>query len=180
MTITITIPTLTHCVCSDSGVSKAVKFIVDENAGKLARWLRLMGYDTRLFSGRDDGQMVKIAMSDKRTILTRDRQILRRRQITNGQIKAVLLCDDNPWLQLRQVMDALKLEPRHRPFTICLECNEPLLPRERDSVRELVPPYVFQTQSQYMQCPACHRIYWRGTHWEAMSRQLQSIGEALR
>ncbi|MEW6141549.1 MAG: Mut7-C RNAse domain-containing protein [Chloroflexota bacterium] len=157
-----------------------MNFIVDENAGKLARWLRLMGYDTRLFSGEDDGQMVKIALAENRTMLTRDRQILRRKPVASGRIKAVLLGDDNPWLQLRQVMGVLKLESRHRPFSICLECNEPLLPRERDAVRELVPPYVFQTQSQYMQCPKCRRVYWRGTHWEAMSQRLQTLGDTSR
>ncbi len=154
-----------------------MKFIVDENAGKLARWLRLMGYDTRLFSGEDDGQMVKIALAENRIMLTRDRQIPRRKPVVTGRARTILLSDDNPWLQLRQVMSVLKLEPRHRPFSICLECNEPLLPRERDAVRELVPPYVFQTQTRYMQCPKCRRIYWQGTHWEAMSRRLQALGD---
>ncbi|MCX8127059.1 MAG: Mut7-C RNAse domain-containing protein [Dehalococcoidia bacterium] len=157
-----------------------MKFVVDENAGRLARWLRLMGYDTRLFSGRDDGQMIKIALTEGRTMLTRDRQILRRRLVTSGKVKAVLLHDDNPWTQLQQVMGTLKLEPYYRPFSICLECNEPLVPREREAVRDLVPVYVFQTQSQYTQCPKCRRVYWRGTHWEAMNRQLKSLRDATR
>lgn len=157
-----------------------MKFIVDENAGKLARWLRLMGYDTRLFSGDDDGQMVRIALTENRILLTRDRQIPKRKPVVTGRAKAILLGDDDPWLQLRQVIGSLKLDTQRQPFSICLECNEPLQPRERDAVRELVPPYVFQTRSQYMQCPRCRRVYWRGTHWEAMHQRLQAFGDAAR
>ena len=153
----------------------APKFIVDCNVGKLAKWLRLMGYDTRFFNGSDDSQLVAIAQAEGRVILSRDTQIMKRRVITSGQLKAVLIHSDEPERQMQQVIDALGLDCRFRPFTLCLECNQVLVERSKGEVKDLVPPYVFQTQSQFVQCPACHRIYWRGTHWQAMTKTLKKF-----
>jgi len=153
-----------------------IKFVVDNNVGKLAKWLRIMGYDALLFREKDDGEMIKIALSDNRVVLTKDTQIMQRRLITSGRLKAILIEDDDSKAQLRQVAEALKLDYQLRPFSVCLECNENLVERDKDEVRDLVPPYVFKTQSQYMECPSCHRIYWQGTHWQAMSRELERMG----
>jgi len=153
----------------------APKFIADCNVGKLARWLRLMGYDTRFFNGGSDSQLVTMAQAEGRVILTRDTRIMKRRVITSGRLKAILIQNDEPELQMRQVIDDLDLDGQFRPFTICLECNQVLVERNKDEVKDLVPPYVYQTQSQFMQCPACHRIYWRGTHWQAMTERLKKF-----
>jgi len=150
----------------------APKFIVDNNVGKLVKWLRIMGYDTQLFSGSDDANMITTALAEGRVILTRDTQIVKRRVVANGRLKVILIQSDEPERQMRQVIDTLNLDCRFRPFAICLECNQLLLERSKQQVKDLVPPYVFQTQNQYMECPACHRIYWRGTHWQAMTRKL--------
>ena len=155
----------------------AIKFIVDNNVGKLAKWLRIMGYDALLFSGVDDGRMVKMALAQNRVILTKDSQIMERRLVTSGRLKAVLIEDDDVKAQLRQVVTALNLDYHFRPFSICLECNQPLLDRDKESVRELAPPFVFKTQKLYMECPSCHRLYWRGTHWQAMSRELDKLAK---
>jgi uncharacterized protein with PIN domain len=157
------------------GLKDAPKFIVDCNVGKLAKWLRLMGYDTTFFNGTDDSQLVATALAEGRVILSRDNPIMERRVITSGKLKAILIQSDEPELQIRQVIDALGLDSHFRPFTICLECNQPLEERKKGEVKELVPPYVFKTQSQFMQCPACKRIYWRGTHWQAMTRRLEKL-----
>ena len=149
------------------------KFLVDINAGKLARWLRLMGYDTLLFRDKDDGEMLNIALSQERVILTKDSQVIKRQLITSGKLKAIFIEDDNPKTQLRQIVSALNLDYQFKPFSVCLECNQNLIERDKNEVRDLVPPYVFKTQSQYMECPSCHRIYWRGTHWQAMSKELE-------
>ncbi len=151
------------------------KFIVDNNVGKLTRWLRIMGYDTLFFGGSDDSNMVAMALAEGRVILTRDTQIMERRVVTSGKLKAVFITSDEPERQMHQVIDTLNLDCQFRPFTICLECNQPLVERRPEQVTDLVPPYVFQTQSQYMECPACHRIYWRGTHWQAMTRTLEKL-----
>ncbi|MBM3118058.1 MAG: hypothetical protein FJ006_00645 [Chloroflexi bacterium] len=154
------------------GQAVEIKFIVDHNVGKLAKWLRIMGYDAVLFTGEDDGKMVKTALAQNRVILTKDTQIMRRRVITSGRLKAILIENSDHKAQLRQVVDVLKLDC-FRPFSICLECNEVLVEKDKDEVRDLVPPYVFKTRSKFMECRSCHRIYWQGTHWEAMSRELE-------
>ncbi len=150
-----------------------IKFIVDNNVGKLAKWLRIMGYDASFFAEEDDGRMVKLALAQDRIILTKDTQIMRRRLVTSGRLKAVLIEGDDSTEQLRQIVKALNLDYHFRPFSICLECNQNLVERDREAVRDLVPPHVFKTQSLYMECPSCHRIYWRGTHWQAMSQELE-------
>jgi len=152
-----------------------IKFIVDNNVGKLVKWLRIMGYDTLFFGGSSDSGMIAIALNEDRVILTRDTQIMKRRVVTSGQLKAILITSDEPELQMRQVIDTLNLDCQYRPFSLCLECNQPLVERSKEQVKDLVPPYVFQTQSQYVECPACHRIYWKGTHWQAMTKKLKKF-----
>ena len=151
------------------------RFIVDNNVGKLAKWLRMMGYDAILFDEKDDGEMVKVALSQGRVILTKDTQFMKRRVITTGKVRAVLIEDDNPKAQLSYVVSMLDLDYHFRPFSLCLECNQELVERTKEEVRNLVPPYVFKTQNQYMECPSCRRIYWRGTHWQAMSKKLEQF-----
>jgi len=154
------------------------RFVVDTNVGKLARWLRLMGYDALFINPIDDDRLIAFALKENRVLLTKDTRIMLRRVVTSGKLKALLIEDDDPKAQLRYVIAAMKLN-FNRQFTICLECNEPLVPRSKEDVRDLVPPYVFQTQSQYFQCPACHRIYWRGTHWQRMKRELETLTEGV-
>lgn len=152
------------------------KFIVDVNVGKLARWLRMLGYDTIFMNDIDDGALVDIGLKEERVLLTKDTQIMLRRPVTSGKVRALLTSEDDPRKQVRQVITEMKLD-RNREFTLCLECNVPLVPRSKDEVQDLVPPYVFKTQSQYYQCPGCRRIYWRGTHWEHMNRELAMLME---
>jgi uncharacterized protein with PIN domain len=157
------------------GMAGTPKFIIDHNVGKLARWLRLMGYDARFFDGDDDAEMLAVAKAEGRIILSRDTRIMQRRLITSGQIGAVLIESDRPQKQIRQVIDSLGLDSRFRPFSLCLECNQLLVERAKDEVKDLVPPYVFKTQGQFRQCPNCGRIYWRGTHWRAMLKRLEGF-----
>ena len=152
-----------------------LKFIVDQNVGKLARWLRVMGYDSLFFDGNDDSQMVAQALAEGRVILTRDTEIMKRRVVTSGRLRAVLIDSEELECQMRQLIDTLDLKRQFRPFTLCLECNQLLAERSKEEVRDRVPPYVYQTQDQYMECPACHRIYWRGTHWVAMTQRLRKF-----
>jgi uncharacterized protein with PIN domain len=152
-----------------------IRFVADNNVGKLVRWLRLMGYDTVLLKEKDDGQMIKIALSEDRVILTKDTQFMRRRLVTNGALKTVHIKQDDPRVQVQDVTKTLKLDYHFRPFSLCLECNRELVPRSKEEVKNLVPPHVFETQTQYRQCPGCQRIYWPGTHWQAMVKKLQDL-----
>ena len=152
-----------------------MKFIVDNNVGKLAKWLRMMGYDTLFFNGSDDAQMVATALAEDRVILTMDTQIMVRGVVTSGRLKAILIESDKPEEQIQQVIETLNLDCQFRPFALCLECNETLEDRSGQAVKDRVPPYVYQTQSKYVECPTCHRIYWRGTHWQAMTKKLEKF-----
>ncbi|MBN2187514.1 MAG: Mut7-C RNAse domain-containing protein [Dehalococcoidia bacterium] len=152
-----------------------IKFIVDNNVGKLARWLRMMGYDTLLFKKKNDSKMIRIALRENRVILTKDTQLMKRRVITSGKLKAVLITQNDPKAQLQATVGNLNLSYFFSPFSLCLECNQRLMPRDKKEVQNSVPPYVFKTQNQYMECPVCHRIYWQGTHWQAMTRELKIL-----
>lgn len=136
-----------------------------------------MGFDSLFFNGENDSDMVRQALAEGRVILTRDTEIMERRVVRNGRLKAILINSEVPKTQIRQVLNSLDLKPHFRPFTICLECNEPLTGKTKEEVENRVPPYVFRTQSQYMECPACQRIYWRGTHWEAMIKKLEELAD---
>jgi uncharacterized protein len=152
-----------------------LNFIVDHNVGKLLRWLRLMGFNSLFFTGEDDGLMVKQALAEDRIILTRDTGIMKRRLVTSGRVKAILLESEDPERQMRQLLSALDLKAQARPFTLCLEDNAPLLAASKEDVKDRVPPYVFKTQTQYVECPACRRVYWRGTHYLAMLHRLEKM-----
>jgi hypothetical protein len=153
------------------------RFIVDSNVGKLAKWLRMMGYDTVFINSIDDDELIRIALKEERVLLTKDTQIMKRRVVTSGELRTILVREDNPKEQLLRVVKALNLDCQVRQFTRCLECNHNLEPRSREEVKGLVPPYVFRTQTQYMQCPRCCRIYWRGTHWQRMRAELEKLVE---
>ena len=148
------------------------KFIVDANVGKLVRWLRMMGYDAVFFDEPDDGRMVKLALAQGRTVITRDSVFMKRRAVTSGRVRALLVAGDDPESQMRDVIGTLHLDNNYRPFTRCLECNTELNVRDKTDIAQLVPPRVYEKQQQYMACPLCGRIYWRGTHWQAMKKKL--------
>ena len=150
------------------------KFIADVNVGKLARWLRIMGYDTLFFRDGEDEELVKIAMKEDRILLTKDTGFLRRKEFFNGELKVLLLKDDDFKKQLLYVVKSLDLKD-FSPFSLCIECNESLVEKRKEEVKGLVPPYVYRTQDKYMMCPSCGRVYWRGTHWERMRRELEDI-----
>ena len=151
------------------------RFIVDLNCGKLAKWLRMIGYDTTLFDHRDDKYLIHTALSETRIILTRDTQMMQRRVITTGAIKAVFITRDNSLQQIRQVIKELGLNCAFKPFSLCLECNLPLVKISKEDVKDRVPPYVYQTQTQYVECPNCLRAYWSGTHWQAMLNKMEEL-----
>jgi uncharacterized protein with PIN domain len=151
------------------------KFIIDHNAGKLVKWLRMLGYDTIFFTGDNDMEMVSIALSENRMIITRDTGIIKRRLITSGRVLALLLVSEIATEQMKQVMRSLGIDDYKYLFTRCLECNGLLEERKKEDVEQRVPPYVFQTQDKYMECPFCGRIYWKGTHWQAMTNKINLI-----
>ncbi|MBI2304436.1 MAG: Mut7-C RNAse domain-containing protein [Chloroflexi bacterium] len=151
------------------------RFLADDNVGRLARWLRVLGYDTLYLKGLQDEELIAVAAREGRVLLTRDRQLVRRRLAAARGARTFLVGPEDLEGQLRQVAEAFGLDKGQRPFSRCLECNLPLVDREKDEVRGRVPPYVFQTQGQFRECPGCHRLYWRGTHWGHMMKKVDSL-----
>lgn len=152
-----------------------LKFIGDVNVGKLVRWLRTMGYDTAFFKGNDDSEIVRAALEEGRVILTRDTGLVERHLITSGRVRAVLLKSEKPQEQMKELSGKLKISSSLNPFTRCIECNLPLVARSKEEVEGKVPPYVLKTQEVFNECPHCHRVYWRGTHWRAMQKRLERL-----
>ena len=97
-----------------------MKFIVDHNVGKLAKWLRMMGRDTVFFTGDDDWQMIITALNEDRVIVTRDTGIMKMGVVTSGRLKAVHILSDKPEEQIRQIIESLDFNREEGLFTICL------------------------------------------------------------
>ena len=137
------------------------KFITDASLGRLAKWLRLLGYDTIVFPRQADRELLRQAVTENRIVLTR------RKDMTERQFSGRLfLIPGVDFIgQLNDVIGkySLKLDQR-KMFGICLECNEKLYPVAREEVRDLVPSFVFENCTEYNQCPSCHNVYWVGTH----------------
>src|SRR2546423_8572862 len=150
------------------------RFLADCNVGRLARWLRALGYDAPYHAHIEDAALVREAAAEDRVLLTRDRDLTKRRVITTGVVRAILIRDDEVTMQLRQVFAELGLELKEA-LTRCIECNSELESRVPAMVAERVPPYVRRTQSRYSECPQCGRIYWAGTHWQRMREVLLGL-----
>ncbi len=151
-----------------NGNDSSPRFIVDVMLGRLARWLRVLGYDTLYSSEMDDAELAQRARDEDRILLTRDVEVARRRGL-----RVLLLADDQIEGQLREVVRRLHLSTEEA-FSRCITCNVPLADLERAQAREWVPPYVFATQTRFRRCPTCGKVYWRGTHWAHMHEVLQS------
>ena len=150
------------------------RFLADCNVGRLARWLRVLGYDAAYEPALPDAQVVARALAERRVLLTRDADMMRRRVITGGALKAILLRDDRVDDQVRQVLTELALEPS-QALSRCLDCNAELEPRAKDAVADRLPAYVRATQDRFSECPSCARIYWPGTHWERMRERIAAL-----
>jgi uncharacterized protein with PIN domain len=152
------------------------RFVADGNVGRLARRLRMLGFDTRFEHPVDDGRLVEIARDEGRVLLTRDTRIFERRLVASGEARACFVRGDEVGDQLRQVVEAFGLEPLFAPFSRCLECNTPLRPALPEEA-SLAPPYVRATQTAFTRCPGCGRLYWGGTHRDAMLEVIDRLHE---
>ena len=144
-----------------------MKFIADIMVGKLARYLRMAGYDVAYFNDASDDFILETAMEEDRIVLTRDTLMLKRRQFINGALKSVFISDDDIRKQLIQVRSELNiiLGP---DLIRCLICNDELVKVLKKDVRNIVSPYVYKTKNEFMHCNGCGKYYWRGTHYDYM------------
>jgi len=137
-------------------------FIADAMLGRLAKSLRMLGYDTLFVPHIEDADLKHRALRDRRVLLTRDHEVAE----SALPIERVLVESDRLEDQLRQVVAAFDLDVASGLFTRCIVCNAPVEPMARERVRGLVPSYVFETQARFVRCPECKRIYWPATHVE--------------
>jgi len=148
-------------------------FAADCMLGKLARWLRILGFDTLYFHNIDDHDLLRRAVAEGRLLLTRDRRLAS----STGTDIVLLVHSEKLAEQLGQVIEDLGLHlSRDLLFSRCIECSGPIQPLPAEEARGRVPDYVETTQSSFSTCPNCSKIYWNTTHVSAMRDRLEAMG----
>jgi len=150
-----------------------IKFLADRMLGKLVKWLRILGYDTAYPSFDDDLSLILIARQENRILLTRNTNLIKRRNICD-----FLFVKGDHWEeQLAGIIKGLKLEINLnlKIFSRCSLCNTLTKNINKKEVKTHVPPYVFSTQVKFVYCPYCKKYYWRGTHWQSMTQKIQKL-----
>jgi len=142
------------------------RFVADVHLGKLARHLRLAGFDVLWDGAWDDDEIVRISGVQARTILTRDKGMLRRREVERGYFVRAVESE----AQLAEVVRALQLESLVAPFTRCRECNTLLQDVAKAEVLDRLPGKVRALYDRFKRCPGCERVYWEGSHFERLKR----------
>jgi len=154
-----------------AGASVTPRFVVDTMLGRLARWLRAMGYDTLYPGQAEDRRLLQLARAEERILVTRDRMLARLAEPRSCLIHAESVDD-----QLLEAVERLALSPDGSGWlSRCLECNARLEPGAREALRGLVPEHVFATHADFMRCPGCARIYWAGSHADRMLERLTRL-----
>lgn len=147
------------------------RFIADAMLGSLARWLRMVGFDVAYEAHIPDEHLVRRALAQNRTLLTRDRKLPQ-----EWTVPALYLVRANETLaQLREVIEIFALRDAVRPFSRCSLCNAELVEASPDQIAEHVPKYVRTTATKFSSCPICARVYWRGSHTDHMWRALAAV-----
>lgn len=150
---------------------KRIAFIADSNLGKLAKWLRVLGYDTTVHRGNIDRSFLKEAQKGGRVALTRKKDMAQRQ--FSGRL--IVIRQDRVENQLAEVIDNLSLISKpNQTLTLCLMCNEQLKVVSREEISGMVPDYVFGRHTKFQLCPRCGGIFWPGTHKENMDRFLRT------
>jgi uncharacterized protein with PIN domain len=142
------------------------KFVADVHLGTLARYLRLLGFDTQYDNQLDDRALVRLSVADHRILLTRDVGLLKHRALTHAHF----VRSSRPERQLREVVKALDLGGQVNPFSRCMKCNGRLRKVARRSVEAVVPAAVLARARRFVRCIECCRVYWEGSHAHGLSR----------
>jgi uncharacterized protein with PIN domain len=146
-------------------------FVADAHLGGLARLLRMAGFDTLYDNAFDDAEIAAISARQQRIVLTRDRDLLIRKEIMHGCYVRALKAEP----QAQQVLARYRLAQQARPFTLCLHCNARLHAVAKSEVEAGLPPQVRALQQTFRRCAVCNRVYWKGSHWQRMDSLLRRI-----
>ena len=153
-----------------------MKFILTKELGRLATWLRILGYDSSFYRQDNLSTLVITALREERAILTRNSRISRFPGPRIVKIKSDFVAQ-----QIKQVIVELKLKPKQKDmFTRCVICNIGLEEIGKSRVKNKVPEYVYQTQKDFVVCPQCKKVYWQGTHWGNAREYLEKIQNVYR
>jgi uncharacterized protein with PIN domain len=148
---------------------RVTRFLADAHLGGLARLLRMAGFDTLYDNHFPDHEIAAISVRESRIVLTRDRELLKRREITHGCYVHALKSPE----QLKEIARRLDLARSARPFTLCLYCNAPLRAIDKAQVLPRIPPAVRALHQRFSTCDLCRRVYWQGSHWQRMRALLE-------
>lgn len=152
-------------------MNDTVRFVADAMLGKLARWLRILGYDTLYDAAWDDLELARISRAEGRILLTRDVPLSQRRGI-----QTLLIESEHPRQQLRQVFHCLDLNDA-LAYSRCPICNDALVSVPPGALRDRLPKFVLAQHGSFRECPQCGRVYWPGTHWEGMQAVLNGLND---
>ncbi len=150
---------------------RVTRFVLDTHLGRLAAYLRLLGFDTLYRNDWDDPELVRVSAGERRILLSRDRGLLERRAVTHGY----RVRETRPRRQLAEVVERFDLGRSAAPFTRCLACNEPLVPVPKEAVRERLPPRTRREHDEFRLCRRCDRVLWRGSHYRRMRRLVEAV-----
>ena len=146
-------------------------FILDVHLGKLARLLRLFGFDTMYRNDLDDPEIIDISVEEGRAILTRDVGILKHRRVTRGY----WVRNTDPEEQLKEVISRFQLEEAIRVFTRCMNCNGELKPVKKSEVEHLLESETRKHFDTFFQCGSCGQVYWKGSHFDKLQEKIRRI-----
>lgn len=149
-----------------------IRFVADGHVAALARYLRLLGFDTLCEQTWDDDVLAAVSADDDRVLLTRDRGLLKRRIVERG----VLVWDHDPDIQLLEVVRRLGLADRMRPFTRCMRCNGLLEDVEKPDVELSLESGTLRSVDRFRRCRDCRRVYWQGTHHPRLVELVRRAG----
>ncbi len=152
-------------------VPRPARFILDTHLGRLAAYLRMLGFDCAYGNHADDEELAERAAVEGRVLLTRDRGLLRRSAVRLG----CLLRSDDPQHQLEEVVARFDLRSQAAPFTRCIRCNGRIEPVDRGVVADRLQPKTLRYFDTFGRCESCAAVYWQGSHYERMRRIVERV-----
>jgi len=152
---------------------RQTRFVLDTHLGRLAAYLRMLGFDTLYRNDYGDPDLADISVSEHRILLTCDRQLLMRKQITHGYY----VRERQPRKQLVEILSRFDLFGTLRPFTRCMHCNGKIKAVNKGEIASRLMPRTKAWYNEFWQCPKCSKIYWKGSHYQRMQQLISSITE---
>ena len=152
---------------------REIRFVLDVHLGRLARRLRLLGFDALYVPGAEDAFIIRTAATERRAILTRDRELLKNGSVTHGYwVRSTDVRE-----QVVEVVRRFDLRAKIQAFARCTSCNGLIKEVAKDTVQGQVPPRSAEAYEQFFQCACCGKVYWKGSHFERLSRYVEELQE---